>query len=160
MQRITASKLNVLKDPHGAYEKKKQATLGAVQTESDLSTPIRILLDALVVHEHGMSTYPVFWSTTLDALKPALASDTFITTFDRIQQRLFSGSFGCSSVIKYPKRTIAERFNVKDVPDGFLYYPTELGGLDLRNILIPLLLAREVEGTAAGKEKQIGEAKK
>ena len=86
--------------------------------------------------------------------------DMVITTFDRIQQRLFSDAFGSSSLIDYLKQTIAQRFNVKDLPDGFFYFPIELGGLDVRNPLIPLLLVREVEGTQAQKERMIGEIKK
>lgn len=86
--------------------------------------------------------------------------DMVITTFDKIQQRLFSDTFGSSNLIDYLKRTIAERCNVTDLPDGFFYFPIELGGLDVRNPLIPLLLVREVEGTQAQKERIIGESKK
>ncbi|KAL8815232.1 MAG: hypothetical protein Q9223_005615 [Gallowayella weberi] len=85
--------------------------------------------------------------------------DMIIDTLDKIQKRVFSGSFGSNSIIEYLKRTIEERFNVKDLPDGFFYFPSELGGLDLRNPLIPLLLIREVEGTEAKKERYVGEHK-
>ncbi|KAL9006278.1 MAG: hypothetical protein Q9188_000935 [Gyalolechia gomerana] len=86
--------------------------------------------------------------------------DMVITTFDKIQQRLFKDAFGSSSLVDYLKKTIAEKFNVKDLPDGFFYFPIELGGLDVRNPLIPLLLVREVEGSDAEKERMIGEIQK
>ncbi|KAL8720069.1 MAG: hypothetical protein Q9225_003004 [Loekoesia sp. 1 TL-2023] len=86
--------------------------------------------------------------------------DMVITAFDKIQQRLFSDAFGSSSLIDYFKQTVAQRFNVEDLPDGFFYFPIELGGLDVRNPLVPLLLVREVEGTQAQKERMIGEIKK
>ncbi|KAL8692422.1 MAG: hypothetical protein Q9224_003960 [Gallowayella concinna] len=86
--------------------------------------------------------------------------DMIIDTFDKFQKRLFSESFGSSGIIEYLKRIIEERFNVKDLPDGFFYFPSELGGLDLRNPLIPLLVIRGVEGTAAEKEKQVTEQRK
>ncbi|KAL8780149.1 MAG: hypothetical protein Q9213_006604 [Squamulea squamosa] len=86
--------------------------------------------------------------------------DMVINTFDKIQQRLFSESFGASSMTDYLKRVIAERFNVKDIMDGFLYFPSEIGGLDLRNPLIPLLLVREVEDTWVEKERRVGYHKK
>ncbi|KAL8736353.1 MAG: hypothetical protein Q9181_002458 [Wetmoreana brouardii] len=86
--------------------------------------------------------------------------DMVISTIDKIQQRLFSDAFGASSLIGYLKRIIAERFNVTDLPDGFFYFPIELGGLQLRNPLIPLLLVRAVEGTEAQKDRMVGEHKK
>ncbi|KAL8803988.1 MAG: hypothetical protein Q9182_002860 [Xanthomendoza sp. 2 TL-2023] len=82
--------------------------------------------------------------------------DMIIDIFDKIQKRVFSDSFGSNSIIEYLKRTIEERFNVRDLPDGFFYFPSELGGLDLRNPLIPLLLIREVEDTDADKEGHVG----
>ncbi|EER37490.1 conserved hypothetical protein [Histoplasma capsulatum H143] len=36
-----------------------------------------------------------------------------------------------------------DRFNVHNLPDGVFYFPVELGGLDLRNPLIPFLAIRE-----------------
>ena len=86
--------------------------------------------------------------------------DMVITTFDKIQQRLFSEAFGSSSLIDYLKQLIGQRFNVNDLPDGFFYFPVELGGLGVRNPLVPLLLVREFEGSQAQKERMIGEIKK
>ncbi|KAL9010499.1 MAG: hypothetical protein Q9173_004571 [Seirophora scorigena] len=51
MRRITTSKLNVLKKQLDAFERKKQATLDAVQRESALPEQLLILLDALIIHD-------------------------------------------------------------------------------------------------------------
>lgn len=70
--------------------------------------------------------------------------DMAIEGFTRIQRGLFAtGKATDKSVTETLKTKLAERFNVTSVPDGFLFFPTELGGLDLQNPLIPLLLVRE-----------------
>ena len=69
--------------------------------------------------------------------------DTVIETMKKIQQRLFAGSYASGSLTEYFRRTIAQRFGVSDIPDGFFYFPIEQGGLDLKNALVPLLLVRE-----------------
>lgn len=40
------------------------------------------------------------------------------------------------------KKTIEQRFGVKDIPDGFIFFPSSLGGLEVRNPFIPLLQIR------------------
>ena len=74
--------------------------------------------------------------------------DIVISTFARIQRELFttdrnSEDDNGGSAIDYLKRTIATRFHMTSLPDGFFYFPIELGGLDLQNPLIPLLLVHE-----------------
>lgn len=70
--------------------------------------------------------------------------DMAIEAFSRVQHGLFAAGHTTNmSVTETLKTKLAERFNVKNVPDGFLYFPTELGGLDLQNPTIPLLLVRE-----------------
>ena len=46
---------------------------------------------------------------------------------------------GEKSVTEPIKTMIEKRFNVTDVPDGFIYFPTELCGLDLCNPFISLV---------------------
>lgn len=70
--------------------------------------------------------------------------DMAINAFTRVQRGLFGADHAADkSVTETLKTKLAERFHVTDVPDGFLYFPTELGGLDLQNPIIPLLLVRE-----------------
>jgi hypothetical protein len=58
-----------------------------------------------------------------------------IETFKVIQRKLFGAS---GNVTGYLRQMIEEGFGVSDIPDGFLYFPVELGGLALRNPFIPL----------------------
>lgn len=56
-----------------------------------------------------------------------------------IQQSIFPNG----SIVQYLKQVIAERFSVNNVPDGFLFFPVELGGLDLKSPFVHLLQIRE-----------------
>ncbi|KAK2801455.1 hypothetical protein FQN51_005349 [Onygenales sp. PD_10] len=73
-----------------------------------------------------------------------------ISTLQRIEHELFTSQDNSSpnahqitNVTDYLRHIIARRFNMHDLPDGFFYFPVELGGLDLRNPLIPSLAMRE-----------------
>lgn len=65
-------------------------------------------------------------------------TDMIREVYQRVQQQLF----GSSNITDYLKNEITKRFNVKDIPGGFLYFPLSLGGLDLRNPLVPLQMIR------------------
>lgn len=81
--------------------------------------------------------------------------DNMLATHQRIQRHIFSSSSTSSisspdqqnkssgSVIEFLKRTIEQRFGVTDIPDGYFYFPTELGGLEVRNPFIGLLQIRD-----------------
>jgi hypothetical protein len=64
--------------------------------------------------------------------------DMAISTLSRIEQTLFP-----DGVTAHLRQAIADRFGVRDLPDGFFYFPIELGGLQLLNPYIPLLAMRE-----------------
>ena len=73
--------------------------------------------------------------------------DMVIETLKRIEREVFkdfraTGS-GSTSVTDYLRRMIKDRFDVDDLPDGFFYFPAELGGLELGNPFIPFLSMRE-----------------
>ncbi|CAH0050983.1 unnamed protein product [Clonostachys solani] len=72
-----------------------------------------------------------------------------LETLRRIQSRVFRSSNG--SVEQHLKQMIRDRFGVSDIPDGFLYYPTVLGGLGLENPFIYLNLF--VNSAAKSSEK-------
>ncbi|CZR63368.1 uncharacterized protein PAC_13265 [Phialocephala subalpina] len=61
-----------------------------------------------------------------------------LTTMNRVQKQIFRDS----NIATYLKGTLKERFSIDDIPDGFLYFPASLGGLDLQNPFIPLLQVR------------------
>jgi hypothetical protein len=71
--------------------------------------------------------------------------DMIFTTFKYIQKKLFVDDdkvTGCEDVTSYLKSIIEERFGTKDIANAFLYWPIELGGLELRNPFIPLMTTR------------------
>jgi hypothetical protein len=65
--------------------------------------------------------------------------DKMLTTHRRIQESIFEGG----NVVQFLRKMIEERFEVKSIPDGFLFFPVELGGLDLKSPFIGLLQIRE-----------------
>lgn len=70
--------------------------------------------------------------------------DAMLSSHERIQKTLFSGKDGTiTSVVDWLKKQIEERFGVKNVPDGYLFFPTELGGLDVKSPFINLLQIRD-----------------
>jgi hypothetical protein len=76
--------------------------------------------------------------------------DMAISTLSRIEQSLFNkGESGTGTpdqmigVTEYLRKMISDRFGVKGLPDGFFYYPSEIGGLGLLNPFIKLLAMRE-----------------
>ncbi|KAF2131450.1 hypothetical protein P153DRAFT_365035 [Dothidotthia symphoricarpi CBS 119687] len=65
--------------------------------------------------------------------------DKMLATHRHIQESIFDGG----NVVQHLKTMIKERFNVANVPDGFLFFPVELGGLDLKSPFVNLLQIRE-----------------
>jgi hypothetical protein len=63
-------------------------------------------------------------------------NDIIIATFSHIQRTLFAES-GTSNVTEYVREVLQERLGVSGtIPDGFLYFPIELGGIGLTNPFI------------------------
>jgi hypothetical protein len=82
--------------------------------------------------------------------------DEILATHRRIQQEVFSSSASSSlfageeppaepitGVVDYVKHLLRSRFGVSDIPDAYLFFPVELGGLDLRSPFISVLPVRE-----------------
>jgi hypothetical protein len=65
--------------------------------------------------------------------------DMILSTMTHIQKQIFSDS----NVVEYLKSKIHERFGIEDIPDGYLYFPTSLGGLELQNPFIGLVQVRD-----------------
>lgn len=61
-----------------------------------------------------------------------------LATHRHIQESVFDGG----NVVQHLKQMIEDRFDVSDLPDGFLYFPVELGGLDLKSPFVDLLQIR------------------
>lgn len=62
-----------------------------------------------------------------------------LATHRHIQESVFDGG----NVVQHIKQMIKDRFNISDLPDGFLYFPVELGGLDLKSPFVGLLQIRD-----------------
>lgn len=78
--------------------------------------------------------------------------DNMLATHERIQRRIFSSSTlaagsdtgeASGSVIEFLRRVIEQRFSLSNIPDGYFFFPTELGGLEVRNPFIGLLQIRD-----------------
>ncbi|RAL17138.1 uncharacterized protein BO97DRAFT_402676 [Aspergillus homomorphus CBS 101889] len=67
--------------------------------------------------------------------------ETAISALSRIEQVLFPKY--SSGVTDYLREKIDKQFGVKDLPEGFFYFPVQLGGLELLNPYIPFLSMRE-----------------
>ncbi|KAK4143720.1 uncharacterized protein C8A04DRAFT_37147 [Dichotomopilus funicola] len=68
--------------------------------------------------------------------------DSMLSTFRHIQDKLFPGQSG--GVGEYLKQKIAAQFDMpaSSIPDGYLYWPSSLGGLGLMNPFVSVLLPR------------------
>jgi hypothetical protein len=65
--------------------------------------------------------------------------DMMLATNRHIQNSIFPDG----SIVRHLKTVIKERFFVENVPDGFLFFPVELGGLDLKSPFVGPLQIRE-----------------
>ena len=71
-----------------------------------------------------------------------------LSTHERIQRQIFAvapsgGEETAANVVDHLKEMIRQRFQVTDIPDGYLYFPVEMGGLDLKSPFIGLLTIRD-----------------
>ncbi|KAL5042545.1 hypothetical protein BDW71DRAFT_211089 [Aspergillus fruticulosus] len=78
--------------------------------------------------------------------KPAVCfgrehSDMAISALSHIEHAIFPKCDG-GGVTNSLRKTIAERFNFHDIPDGLFYLPIELGGLNFFDPYVPLLAMR------------------
>ena len=68
-------------------------------------------------------------------------ADEVIETYTRIQKELFPETGG--SVIQCIQQMIEQRFGVKDIPNGWFYFPISRGGLEVWNPVIDFLSVRD-----------------
>ncbi|KAI0426110.1 hypothetical protein F5Y09DRAFT_346004 [Xylaria sp. FL1042] len=91
--------------------------------------------------------------------------DQILATHQRIQREVFSSSSSSLSplagetqpkepitgVVEYLKQLLYTRFGVSNIPDAYLFFPIELGGLDLRSPFVSILPVREAVISDPGK---------
>lgn len=67
-----------------------------------------------------------------------------LDTHKRIQKHLFGeDSSADKSVTDHLRKLIADKFEVPNSPDAFMYLPEELGGLSFCNPFIPYLVVHD-----------------
>ncbi|KAK3633942.1 hypothetical protein LTR56_015552 [Elasticomyces elasticus] len=69
--------------------------------------------------------------------------DNMLATHNRIQKLVFTGVAEGGSFVDHLKSVIADRQGVTDIPDGYFYFPTDLGGLEIQSPFITLLQVRD-----------------
>ncbi|KAK6404112.1 hypothetical protein LTR95_018894, partial [Oleoguttula sp. CCFEE 5521] len=71
--------------------------------------------------------------------------DDMLATHQRIQQEAFldGGAGQHSNLIQHLQQIIAERFDTSNIPDGYFFFPSELGGLEIQSPFITLLQLRD-----------------
>ncbi|KAK5045082.1 hypothetical protein LTR84_010230 [Exophiala bonariae] len=65
--------------------------------------------------------------------------DNMIDTFVRIEKAIFPEN----TVTAHLNKLVKEKFDMEDIPDGVWYWPVQMGGMDLRNPLVPLYCMRD-----------------
>lgn len=67
--------------------------------------------------------------------------DQILSTLERAQRKIFENDHTVNSVVGYLKATLSARFGMEDIPEGYVFFPSALGGLELRNpFVVPLQL--------------------
>lgn len=65
--------------------------------------------------------------------------DMILSNLARIQTKVF----GSQSVVQSIKSRLKERFGIDEVPDGYIFFPTELGGLEVMSPFVGMLQIRD-----------------
>ena len=74
-----------------------------------------------------------------------------LITHGRIQRQVFAAEEESGGFVGHLKRIIASRHGVEDLPEGYFYFPTELGGLEVHSPFIDLLQVRDAVLTDSSK---------
>ena len=70
--------------------------------------------------------------------------DMILETLNRVQRQISEvEGQGHTSVVESLKARLTQRFDFTDIPDGFIFFPTAFGGLELTSPFIPLLQIRD-----------------
>lgn len=98
------------------------------------------ILDYVKAYNSYMNFFALHFCKPANTLGRSHVDDC-LRTLRRIHQELYPSTNG--SAAEYVKMLIKQRFNVDDIPDGFVFFPLALGGLDLRNPFVSLQGMRE-----------------
>lgn len=67
--------------------------------------------------------------------------DEILDTFEKIQKHLFTNEG--DSVTSVIKKMLSDRFGIQDIPEGYIYFPSSLGGLEVQSPFVGPNLVRE-----------------
>ncbi|OBT90428.1 hypothetical protein VE02_00761 [Pseudogymnoascus sp. 03VT05] len=67
--------------------------------------------------------------------------DEILETFEKIQKQLFTNEG--DSVTSVIKKMLSDRFGIQNIPEGYIYFPSSLGGLEVKSPFIGPNLVRE-----------------
>ena len=77
--------------------------------------------------------------------------DNMLATHERIQRMIFKSANEAEngknrttvSVVEFLRQCIEQRFGVKDIPDGYFFWPSVLGGLEVQSPFVRLVKMRD-----------------
>ena len=125
----------------------------------EMSRQLEEKKDSIFAWIQGWNSYAITFFTT-NFGKPASCFgrqhiDSMLEINSYIQRKIFSSSADATSVsgsvVEFLRQSIEQRFAVKDIPDGYFFFPSELGGLDIRNPFVRLIQIREATEQRPGK---------
>jgi hypothetical protein len=104
-------------------------------------TSRKSILDYIKAYNSYIQFFILHFGRPVNALGRSHVDDC-LQTLRRIHQEICPATNG--NVAAHVKSLIKERFKVDDIPDGFIYFPMALGGLELRNPFITYQGMREM----------------
>ena len=84
---------------------------------------------------------------------------SLIDTLARIQRELFPESIDGGGAVSHLRKTLKDRFNVTDLPEGYFFFSISRGGLEVRNTMLELFALEKKKKPLAtyGDNKLAGE---
>lgn len=127
-------------DENGRFEIDKKMVNGHIE---ELSKQLEGKSKSVIDYIQAWNSYAAtFFSSNFGKASTCFGRehvDKMLATHRHIQESIFPGG----SVVQQIKKMIQERFSIESIPEGFLFFPVELGGLDLKSPFVDLLQVRD-----------------
>ena len=84
---------------------------------------------------------------------------SLIDTLARIQRELFPESIDGGGVVSHLRKTLKDRFDVTDLPEGYFFFSISRGGLEVRNAMLEIFALEKKNKPLAtyGDNKEVDE---
>lgn len=119
----------------------------------DLRKQLRDKRKSIISFVQAWNTYvATFFTSNFGQAANCFGQDhvtQMLKTHERIQREVFSPTSSLASssgtqesatnIVDYLKNLMQERFGISNIPDAYLFFPVELGGLDLKSPFISIL---------------------